>query len=82
MPGALDDIVRHLNEMQDGTTGFENMVDPGPETDAEMATENTQALRIASIFVILAAGIIGGVPPLFLKVWASSAQVAGSPTCS
>ncbi|PNW73817.1 hypothetical protein CHLRE_13g573950v5 [Chlamydomonas reinhardtii] len=31
--------------------------------------ENTQALRIASIFVILAAGVLGGVPPLFLNIF-------------
>ncbi len=78
MPLAFD-LVRHLSELQDGTSAHVNTVDPGPEAEAEMATENTQALRIASIFVILAAGVIGGIPPLFLKVWSSGAQVAKQP---
>lgn len=30
--------------------------------------DHTQTLRIVSVFVILAAGLIGGLPPLFLKV--------------
>ncbi|KXZ44705.1 hypothetical protein GPECTOR_63g32 [Gonium pectorale] len=31
--------------------------------------ENTKPLRIAAIFIILATGLIGGFPPLFLKVF-------------
>jgi hypothetical protein len=31
--------------------------------------ESTLDLRIAGIFVILVAGLLGCLPPLFLKVW-------------
>ncbi|GLC65813.1 hypothetical protein PLESTF_000346000 [Pleodorina starrii] len=35
----------------------------------EGAHDDTRTLRIVSIFVILAAGLIGGLPPLFLKAF-------------
>ncbi len=62
------DILRHLNEVQNGTETLGEDADQGPEAEPGNAGENTQALRIASIFVILMAGVIGGLPPLFLKV--------------
>ena len=36
--------------------------------EEDMAHDDTQTLRIVSIFVILAAGLLGGLPPLFIKV--------------
>ncbi|KAG2485133.1 hypothetical protein HYH03_016120 [Edaphochlamys debaryana] len=39
---------------------------PSPDSPAE-ATEDTLGLRIAAVFIILAAGLIGGVPPLYTR---------------
>ncbi|GFR42139.1 hypothetical protein Agub_g2985, partial [Astrephomene gubernaculifera] len=39
------------------------------EEEQVLASEDTRALRIASVFIILATGLLGGLPPLFLKVF-------------
>lgn len=37
-------------------------------THDESKDENTLGLRIAAVFIILAAGLIGGLPPLYIQV--------------
>ncbi|PNW81418.1 hypothetical protein CHLRE_07g355150v5 [Chlamydomonas reinhardtii] len=68
-----------MSLLRAGRVVLDALVHPGtssdvlspPELSAEPqpAHNKTQSLRIAAVFVILAAGLLGGVPPLFLNVF-------------
>ncbi|KAG2434372.1 hypothetical protein HYH02_012387 [Chlamydomonas schloesseri] len=68
-----------MSLLRAGRVVLDALADPGPSSDVPAppeltaeeapATEDTQALRIAAIFVILAAGVLGGIPPLFINVF-------------
>ena len=62
-PPACSDIVAYLT----GAAPAEDAL--GHEEDVE--GDDTQGLRIAAIFIILVAGVVGGWPPLFIEVSAS-----------
>lgn len=49
-----------LGEEEDGVLAHDD--------HATNHTDNTKPLRVAAIFIILATGLLGGIPPLFLKV--------------
>jgi hypothetical protein len=39
------------------------------EEEHDHEEDNTKWLRIVAVFVILVSGLVGGLPPLFSKVW-------------
>jgi len=45
---------------------------------AQGADDDTLDIRIASVFVVLVSGMIGGIPPLYLKVTGKDAWVQGT----
>ncbi|KAG2495363.1 hypothetical protein HYH03_006631 [Edaphochlamys debaryana] len=53
----------------EGGTGDEGDAGENVPAEAEGPTDDTLPLRIAAIFIILTTGLIGGLPPLFLKIF-------------
>ncbi|GFR42140.1 hypothetical protein Agub_g2986 [Astrephomene gubernaculifera] len=58
-----------MAQLQYARALFYNLPPDGKGEEQVLPSDDTQTLRIASIFIVLAAGFIGGLPPLFLKVF-------------
>lgn len=69
------DYNMHLDARQLADTAD---LDMSSSSDGTAETQNTLDLRIAAVFVVFAAGIIGSLPPLFMKVCQAGTRRAGN----
>lgn len=67
-PHAIVGILRRLVQLDGAATAEDGHLAEDDPQQQDSTSESTLGLRVLAIFMILAAGLLGALPPLFLRV--------------